>query len=127
MVSGSTARGDADRWSDVEIGVFWSSRPSRLTVGRSRRPPAPPTYAQVTDEVAGPPWYDHLYLGAQPDGLMVEVVHALTCTTEGLMDATNSCAPPSDPSAHRGRRYLTVEQRRRRGPAVLVRGSWVPY
>jgi hypothetical protein len=81
----------------------------------------------VTDDVAGPPRYDHLYLGApQPDGLMVEVVYALTCTTEGLMDATNSCAPPSDPSAHRGRRYLTVEQRRRRGPAVPAHGSLGP-
>lgn len=24
MVSGSTARGDADLWSDAEVGVFWS-------------------------------------------------------------------------------------------------------
>jgi hypothetical protein len=81
----------------------------------------------VTDDVAGPPRYDHLYLGArQPDGLMVEVVYALTCTTEGLMDATNSCAPPSDPSAHRGSRYLAVEQRRRRGPAVPAHGSLGP-
>jgi len=29
MVSGSVARGYADRWSDVEIGVFWESFPSR--------------------------------------------------------------------------------------------------
>ncbi|MEU8221737.1 nucleotidyltransferase domain-containing protein [Kribbella sp. NPDC048915] len=27
MLGGSTARGDADRWSDVEIGVFWSRPP----------------------------------------------------------------------------------------------------
>jgi hypothetical protein len=29
MVSGSVARGCADRWSDVEIGVFWEAFPSR--------------------------------------------------------------------------------------------------
>jgi hypothetical protein len=29
MVSGSVARGCADRWSDVEIGVFWEAFPAR--------------------------------------------------------------------------------------------------
>ena len=86
MVSGSTARGDADRWSDVEVGVFWSSRPSPADRRGDHDGADAADLRLVTDDVAGPPRYDHLYLGArQPDGLMVEVVDALTCTTEGLM------------------------------------------
>jgi predicted nucleotidyltransferase len=38
MLGGSTARGDADRWSDVEVGVFWRRAPTtaeRLAVARA--------------------------------------------------------------------------------------------
>lgn len=82
MLGGSTARGDADRWSDVEVGVFW------------RRPPTPAERLAVAGvaevrvvNVDGPPWDDHLYLGApRPDGLMVEVAHTLTQTVENALD-----------------------------------------
>lgn len=82
MLGGSTARGDADRWSDVEVGVFW------------RRPPTPAERLAVAGaaevrvvNIDGPPWDDHLYLGApRPDGLMVEVAHTLTQTVENALD-----------------------------------------
>ena len=32
IVSGSVARGCADRWSDVEIGIFWDALPSRTAL-----------------------------------------------------------------------------------------------
>ncbi|TDO45778.1 hypothetical protein EV643_112102 [Kribbella sp. VKM Ac-2527] len=59
--------------------MFWSRRPTveeRAAVARA-------AYAAdirlVSGEDANPPWYDHIYLGAErPDGLMVEVVHTLT-------------------------------------------------
>lgn len=75
MLGGSTARGDADRWSDVEVGVFW------------RRPPTPDERLAVAADVRlvnvdGPPWDDHLYLGE----LMVEVAHTLTQTVETALD-----------------------------------------
>jgi hypothetical protein len=75
MLGGSTARGDADRWSDVEDGVFW------------HRPPTPEERLAVAADVRlvnldGPPWDDQLDLG----GLMVEVAHTLTQTVEAALD-----------------------------------------
>ncbi|MGW6196549.1 hypothetical protein ACWF0M_10440 [Kribbella sp. NPDC055110] len=80
MLGGSTARGDADRWSDVEVGVFWF------------RPPTPDERLAVAADVRlvnvdGPPWDDHLYLGApRLDGLMVEVAHTLTQMVDRALD-----------------------------------------
>lgn len=75
MLGGSTARGDADRWSDVEVGVFW------------RRPPTPAERLAAAADVRlvnvdGPPWDDQLHLGE----LMVEVAHTLTQTVENALD-----------------------------------------
>ncbi len=98
MLSGSTARGDADRWSDVEVGVFWSRPPTAedraSVVGAAQFV----DLRMVTTEEAGPPWYDHGYLRArQPDGLMIEVVHTLTNTVEELLDDVLGAGHP-DPS-----------------------------
>lgn len=57
MLGGSTARGDADRWSDVEVGVFWS------------RPPAAEPQVSTLD------------------GLTIEFVHTLTSEVEQTLDA----------------------------------------
>ncbi|WP_327634376.1 nucleotidyltransferase domain-containing protein [Kribbella sp. NBC_00482] len=77
MLGGSTARGDADRWSDVEVGVFW------------RRPPTTAERLAVAGaadvrlvNIDGPPWDDQLHLGE----LMVEVAHTLTQTVENALD-----------------------------------------
>lgn len=87
MLSGSTARGDADRWSDVEVGVFWSRRPTAEDRESVARPAQFAELRVVTSDEAGPPWYDHGYLRApQPDGLMVEVVHSLTNSVEEILD-----------------------------------------
>jgi hypothetical protein len=95
MLSGSTARGDADRWSDTEVGVFWSRRPTteeREAVARAARAT---DLRMVTGEHAGPPWYDHVYLGAKrPDGLLVEVVHTVTSEVDETLDTVlGSCQP----------------------------------
>jgi predicted nucleotidyltransferase len=93
MLSGSTARGDADRWSDTEVGVFWSRRPTAEERGAIVQVAA--EIRTVTGEDANPPWYDHVYLGAkQPDGLMVEVVHTPTSVVEETFDTVlGSCQP----------------------------------
>jgi hypothetical protein len=95
LMSGSTARGDADRWSDTEVGVFWSRPPTteeRAAVARSARAA---DIRMVTGEGANPPWYDHIYLGAgRPDGLMVEVIHTLTSVVDDTLDTVlGSCVP----------------------------------
>ncbi len=77
MLGGSTARGDADRWSDVEVGVFWQRPPTPA----ERRAVAGATDVRLVN-VDGPPWDDHLYLGE----LMVEVAHTLTETVESALD-----------------------------------------
>ncbi|TCC25529.1 nucleotidyltransferase domain-containing protein [Kribbella speibonae] len=89
MLGGSTARGDADRWSDIEVGVFWQRPPTeaeRLAVAGA---------ADVRlVNVDGPPWDDHLYLGEpRPDGLLVEVAHTLTQTVENSLDELLSGKP----------------------------------
>lgn len=99
MLSGSTARGDADRWSDVEVGVFWSRPPSsdeRSAVAEAVRAAE---LRMVTEPDSGAPWYDHIFLGApRPYGLMVEVVHTLTDAAQDTVDTVlESCIP--DPAA----------------------------
>jgi hypothetical protein len=108
MLSGSTARGDADRWSDVEVGVFWSRPPAtteRMAVADTARVA---DIRLVTGETPDPPWYDHLYLGAaRPDGLMVEVVHTLTSVVDDMLDVVlGNDAPATESLAQetRGRR-----------------------
>ena len=64
--------------------MFWSSRPSPADREAILSAAGAADLRLVTDQEAGPPWYDHLYLGApRPDGLMVEVVHSLTTATQG--------------------------------------------
>ncbi|MEV6282096.1 nucleotidyltransferase domain-containing protein [Kribbella sp. NPDC051770] len=80
IVGGSTARGDADRWSDVEVGVFWERSPTT----EERR--SVPAAADVRLVNQGPPWNDQLHLGTKA-GLMVEVEHNLTSSVERTLDS----------------------------------------
>ncbi|GAB3812169.1 nucleotidyltransferase domain-containing protein [Kribbella italica] len=94
MVGGSTARGDADRWSDVEVGVFWSRPPSI----QERRAIVAAADVRVVNE-HGPPWHDHISLGAKsPDGLMVEVEHTLTSAVEQTLDEVLHDHKPDGPA-----------------------------
>ena len=95
MLSGSTARGDADRWSDTEVGVFWSRPPTADERAAAAEAARAADLRMVTGEDANPPWYDHLYLGAgRPDGLMVEVIHTLTAVVDDTLDTVlGSCDP----------------------------------
>ncbi|GAB3951798.1 hypothetical protein GCM10029976_088810 [Kribbella albertanoniae] len=87
MLGGSTARGDADRWSDVEVGVFWARPPTlaERLVAPSVRPGTP--------EDGKSPWYDYLSL----DGLAVDVEHALSTKVEETLDLVlDACVPDPD-------------------------------
>ncbi|MFF1821370.1 hypothetical protein ACFVWG_28975 [Kribbella sp. NPDC058245] len=88
MLGGSTARGDADRWSDVEVGVFWA-RPPTLA---ERLAPAP-SVRPGTPEDDDPPWYDYLEL----DGLAIDVEHALSSKVEETLGLVlEACIPDPD-------------------------------
>ncbi|MET9022738.1 nucleotidyltransferase domain-containing protein [Actinopolymorpha sp. NPDC004070] len=78
ILSGSTARGQADRWSDVEIGVFWSQPPSE---GRRRELAHLARGCRLFDYYDSERcWADDLDL--EPAGLLGEVVHMLTSDAE---------------------------------------------
>lgn len=80
ILGGSTARGHADRFSDVEIGVFWHKDPSqqeRQTVVKSAEADLIQLYDYDQDEHV---WCDDFMIGRaaseQPrTGLLVEVSH----------------------------------------------------
>jgi hypothetical protein len=95
LLSGSTARGDADRWSDTEVGVFWSRPPTARERAAAATLAGADDIRMVSGEGANPPWYDHIYLGAaRPDGLMVEVIHTLTSAVDDILDSVlGSCVP----------------------------------
>lgn len=95
MMSGSTARGDADRWSDVEVGVFWSRPPTMAERESVARRAGAADLRLVSGADARPPWYDHLFLGAaRPAGLMIEVVQTLTAGVEEMLDRVlGRCEP----------------------------------
>ena len=98
MVSGSTARGDADRWSDVEVGVFWSRPPTAEERAAAAVIVRAADLRMVTGADASPPWYDHIYLGAaRPDGLMIEVIHTVTAVVDDTLDRVLGASEP-DPA-----------------------------
>ncbi|MFD7154129.1 hypothetical protein ACFV9C_06015 [Kribbella sp. NPDC059898] len=91
--------GNADRWSDAEIGVFWETAPTELarselaTAGGARD-------SRLFEYDAGEQvWCDDLYLGVgSPAGLLVEVVHQLAAATSQVLDAVLVDHSP-DPAA----------------------------
>ncbi len=80
-VGGSVARGTADRFSDLELGIFWITEPTneRCAVlaaaagatGRRTYPPAPGTH-----------WWEEDFAR---EGLKVDLLHATVADTERLL------------------------------------------
>ena len=83
-LSGSAARRTADRWSDVEVMVFWSRPPDE----EERRASAESVGAEVRRSFpfddGEQVWADDLAVA--PDGLLVEVTHELVATSEEQLD-----------------------------------------
>ena len=79
-LSGSTARGTADRWSDVEVMAFWSHPPSdeeRADAAAAGSATPRRFFAYDSDEQV---WCDDLSLG--PHDILIEVTHLLVATAE---------------------------------------------
>ncbi len=92
LLGGSTARGHADRYSDIELGVFWHQPPTdadRQTAATAIEGDLVRLYPyDPTEEV----WCDDYMLGrAHPDqpksGILVEVVHYTTDFLNRTFDA----------------------------------------
>jgi hypothetical protein len=81
IVGGSVARGTADRFSDLELGIFWATDPT------AERCAALAAQAGATGHRAYPPapgsdWWEE---ECTVDGLKVDLLHATVGTTERLL------------------------------------------
>lgn len=81
IVGGSVARGNADRFSDLELGIFWASEPTdgrraalAAQAGASGRRAYPP--------LPGNTWREEDFAR---DGLKVDLLHATVAETERLL------------------------------------------
>ncbi len=100
LCGGSVGRGHADRWSDLEIGVFWS------------RPPDDALRGQLVTDLGGSSprlfgydevertWFDEWWFGGQAGAaLLVEVVHLTVDDAGRLLDRLLLPADP-DPDPY---------------------------
>ena len=87
LCGGSTGRGHADRWSDLEIGVFWSRPPDdqrRLRVITELGGADPRRFDY---DVAERQWFDEWWFdGGAGAGLLVEVVHMTETDADDQLD-----------------------------------------
>lgn len=101
LVGGSTARGHADRFSDIELGVFWNEPPTdeeRRTMIEQAGGDLHRLYPYDPAEVV---WADDFMLGrAVPDqpktGVLLEVSHYTTGHINHLLDQVLSQYDPDE-------------------------------
>src|SRR5215467_5816030 len=87
LCGGSTGRGDADRWSDLELIVLWSARPSEEQ--RRRVPDAVSAHAirQFAYEPAEFASADDFWIeGDAGTGLLIEVGHMSNADATAALD-----------------------------------------
>src|SRR3954452_17501354 len=91
LLGGSSARGHADRYSDIELGVFWQRPPNEMerkdVVTRSKGDLLYLYPYDVDEQV----WSDDLMIGrSHPDipksGVLVEVVHYTAAYMQETLD-----------------------------------------
>ncbi|MEP6775248.1 MAG: nucleotidyltransferase domain-containing protein [Chloroflexota bacterium] len=91
FVGGSVARGHADRFSDIEVGVLWHQPPTdaeRLASAEATGGDVQRIYPYEADEEV---WMDNLFLGhmaagQRSTGVLVEVVHNTTEFIERVLE-----------------------------------------
>jgi hypothetical protein len=100
LLGGSTARGHADRYSDIEVGVFWRQDPSdeeRYAAAEQINGDLLRLYPYDPAESV---WCDDYMLGRRlPDqprsGILVEVVHYRTAFMERILEEVLQQHDPS--------------------------------
>jgi hypothetical protein len=83
-LSGSAARRTADRWSDVEVMVFWSDPPCEAERRESAERGGAVGRRYFPFDAGDRVWSDDLSVG--PEGVLVEVTHILVATAEEQLD-----------------------------------------
>ncbi len=104
FVGGSTARGHADGYSDIELGMFWDADPTveerRRAIANIRE--ADPQFIYVSDfDPAEEYWYDAFYIGTdvsgrRASGVSVEICHYRVEIFERVLDEVVSKFDPDD-------------------------------
>lgn len=99
LVGGSTARGQSDRYSDIELGVFWAADPTKAervaAIGIAGGD------LHSLSEPDGIYWEDSFFAGTDAvgtphSGQFVEISHIRTDVIERILDRLDT-APDSDP------------------------------
>jgi hypothetical protein len=100
VLGGSTARGDADRFSDLEIGVFWLDAPTddeRSAAIERTQGDLEQLYPYDPVERA---WFDDWKVGRRggvpKTGISVDMVHVTTATVDWALEAALERHDPAD-------------------------------
>jgi predicted nucleotidyltransferase len=99
IVGGSTARGHADRWSDIELGVFWSEPPTDADRESAAERVDGDLFRHYPFDATEQVWCDDFYLGHDADGgpntgVLLEVIHM---TVEAMDEALDTVLNSFDP------------------------------
>ena len=99
FLGGSTARGQADRYSDVETGVFWERDPTMAERAYAISAAGGELHLQYEPE--GIYWEDSLFAGrdaagSPQSGQFVEISHIRTTEIERILDRLSSDPDPDD-------------------------------
>ena len=91
LVGGSTARGYADRYSDIEMGMFWSEPPSDEDRARAVERTGGDLIQLYLFDPDENSWQDDFIIGRaatdQPhSGILVEVIHHTVTAIENVLD-----------------------------------------
>ena len=99
FLGGSTARGQADRYSDIEIGVFWDRDPTKAE--RAQAISAAGGELHLQYELEGIYWEDNLFAGRDAagtpqSGQFVELSHIRTTEIERILDRLSTDPDPDE-------------------------------
>jgi hypothetical protein len=100
VLGGSTARGDADRFSDLEIGVFWLDAPTDDERGAAIERAGGDLEQLYPYDAAERAWFDDWKVGRRggvpKTGISVDMVHVTTATVDWALDAALQRHDPAD-------------------------------
>jgi predicted nucleotidyltransferase len=100
VLGGSTARGDADRFSDLELGVFWQEQPTEEDRSAAIARASGDLELLYPYDPEWRAWYDAWKVGRQKDvpktGISVESVHVTVETVQWALDGALTHNDPSD-------------------------------
>jgi len=92
LLAGSSARGDADRFSDIEIGVFWYEPPTDAERRQGVERAQGDLHRLYPYDPSGEAWADDWKIGRDLQhrpfsGISIDMLHVLVATVEKTIDS----------------------------------------